>query len=121
MDPPSAGVILWVALILFIMTFGKYILGFSHKDFFVTIVSELKDLGNLKFSIGALNALGAIAVITLSVLYGFSSSVRQVISLLGSSPKDVSGIDFSEIIVIVLVVAFYQLLCVHLCKNNSDQ
>lgn len=114
-------ILLPFAVIIFILGaayFCRKHLGHSNLNFVKEIISEFREIGNVKWTAKSINALAIIASIVIILIYFAASTLDKLVKLSSSiagSPRDL----FVQMISSVGVLGLLSILCVLVCSKET--
>lgn len=114
MTPNDWRIVGGIVIVLVVATCSKYVLGWSTKDFFQTIMHEFRDLMTAQHSAGGINAAILIAIFVMAASYLLFPKIEKILSLSGAIPT--SGASEPSMLGAMLVMMIGGLVCVNFVR-----
>lgn len=107
---------IWIVIILSVMTYCKYVLGYSFSEVMKDAIREFKSLLKGDFSAESINAGVVVALIVIVLLYVFMNTGSRMVN--GASSGKVMAPNFSELIVLCGMIGVFGIICVYVLRFN---
>lgn len=113
--------VFYVIFALAILVMANRFAGFDIGKILLTIANELKDLGNRKFTYGAINIAGVIVIATLLIFNIVSDDVADIISYAFALKSGQGVADENALFLSVGVAATYTLASILVVRYSQGK
>ena len=108
--------IIGIIIILFVLTFFKFVLGYSMKENVKLLFSEFRDLLSVKVTSKSINAASIICCCIISLTHMLAATAKEVFYF---SQSKSTNITIYDPIVYIITIAVFAVICIRLLPESK--